>query len=453
VRGLVLGLLLGDSHPTSSGSGTPLPATVAGQLACFTIEGLIRASVRQEAKGNCHVPTVVGHAYCRWGWLQGIGTERLHRRWSDGTEGQWPDGWLADVPALTERRGSAPATVAALRQPRFGTIQAPTTASRGAHVVVRVAPFAAAASLLRMPGDSFIRMARELAVLTHGSAAGYDTATAAVLLLRRCLETDPAPSDSETSLPSAVEQALEGLRGHGLDHAPLSGISRVLNEARVRPASRSVLADLAPDRTAESALLGGLYCALSQPRRPQLRDALYLAFHAPNRAAVAAMTGAILGAWHGVEALPVSDVARLELAWPAEVLAGDLVRQMRQGASEDQYQNVTDQHWWGSYPGWQRSSAVPSPAEGSGDGGSGAECGDAGRDYRCLSLGSESSGSRSTTSWNDSSSVNWSRVVSPDGGTSAPPSGRTMRTSIRSPVAAAKAELAASLIEDADMWP
>lgn len=119
VRGSVLGLLLGDALGATGGkpaaNGSPR-ATSAGQLACFTVEGTIRASIRSSHRGICHAPSVVWHAYHRWATVQGIPDVR---QWG---EEEWPDGWLADVPALAERRGSAPATVAAIQGQRMGTV-------------------------------------------------------------------------------------------------------------------------------------------------------------------------------------------------------------------------------------------------------------------------------------------------------------------------------------------
>ncbi|MGW0434927.1 hypothetical protein ACWDV4_20605 [Micromonospora sp. NPDC003197] len=64
-RGCLLGLMLGDAIGGTGGNvppDGPLPATSAGQLACFTVEGLIRAHVRGMHKGICHPPSVVWHA-------------------------------------------------------------------------------------------------------------------------------------------------------------------------------------------------------------------------------------------------------------------------------------------------------------------------------------------------------------------------------------------------------
>jgi hypothetical protein len=68
-RGCVLGLVLGDAigaADAEAASGGTLRATSAAQLACFTIEGVIRAHVRMTHKGICHPPGVVWHAYARW---------------------------------------------------------------------------------------------------------------------------------------------------------------------------------------------------------------------------------------------------------------------------------------------------------------------------------------------------------------------------------------------------
>ncbi|GAA2728470.1 hypothetical protein GCM10010360_04500 [Streptomyces nogalater] len=187
-RGLMLGLALGDTLGAVRGrapAAGPLRAGVATQLACFTAEGVIRAMVRGQHKGVCHPPGVVLHAYCRWAALQGIEEERMRRRWASYPPGRpWPDGWLAGVPALTERRGSAPATVAALSR-----IEDPhsriATGSRGCHALVRTLPVAVA-------GPHWTEQAGEFAALTHGDPAARSAAERAAVLLRHCL-TAPRP--------------------------------------------------------------------------------------------------------------------------------------------------------------------------------------------------------------------------------------------------------------------
>ncbi|HEY0697372.1 MAG TPA: hypothetical protein VGD43_06135, partial [Micromonospora sp.] len=136
VRGGLLGLLLGDAVGATGGTPTAhgtLRATCAGQLACCTVEGLIRAHVRDLQRGICHPPSVVWNAYRRWAAAQGI----------SGTQQPGlpePDGWLAQVSLLGQRRGDAPATVRALRERVMGTVDSPVGPSIGAHGLTRSLP-------------------------------------------------------------------------------------------------------------------------------------------------------------------------------------------------------------------------------------------------------------------------------------------------------------------------
>jgi heterodisulfide reductase subunit A-like polyferredoxin len=85
------------------------------------------------------------------------------------------------------------------------------------------------------------------------------------------------------------------------------------------------LATIAPDHTARSAALGGIALAGNCPGPDAVADTLRSARSAPASAqGVGPVAGALLGARFGVEALPVEDVSRLELAWTVDTLARDL---------------------------------------------------------------------------------------------------------------------------------
>lgn len=54
-------------------------------MTLFTAEGLIRAWVRNETKGTCHVASVVDHAYARrWLVTQGDRSPRWKEAGGDG---------------------------------------------------------------------------------------------------------------------------------------------------------------------------------------------------------------------------------------------------------------------------------------------------------------------------------------------------------------------------------
>lgn len=76
------------------------------------------------------------------------------------------------------------------------------------------------------------------------------------------------------------------------------------------------------------------------------------ASNAPDGESVACVAGALLGAVHGVEALPVALVGRHELAWVLDTLARDLVLELDDSPSGSEYIKGWDPHWWERYPGW-----------------------------------------------------------------------------------------------------
>lgn len=344
IRGLLLGLALGDSLGGAHGH---FPATgviragVSTQLATFTTEGIIRAEMRAAHKGICHPPSVVWHAYCRWAVAQGIEIEAMRRHWSIGAEQSWPDGWLAQVPLLGQRRGSAPATVAALKRLQPGTVENATSGSRGCHALTKTLPVAA----VSYTGDhSFVAdFAREVAALTHGHPDAHTATAVAVNVTAHCLTAE--------SFSRAIDDCFAD---SGLEYA--TGWMMALDQAQQAgakyPRNAGWLARLAPDATAPSALLGGAYVSMSFPDRGNAMDALRFAAGAPDGDSVAAVTGAFLGALHGADVWPVDLLSRLELMWVLDTLARDLVLQLTEGPGGAEYTPPRDPHWWDRYPGW-----------------------------------------------------------------------------------------------------
>jgi ADP-ribosylglycohydrolase len=334
-RGCMLGLVLGDAIG-ATGTAVPatgaLSATTAAQLACFTVEGIIRAHVRASHKGICHPPSVVWHAYRRWAAMQGIpGIEPAQ-------EEHWPDGWIAQVPALAIRRGSAPATVAALQSRTMGDLVKPVGGSTGAHGLTRVLPVGVTDGSVRELGS----LAAELAATTHTGEAVSAAAVGVTIV-------------AHIAKGHSVEEATQRARREDLSFLKQAAdvpLEPVLDAARSHPRQATTLAQLAPGARAVAALSGGLYVALSFPERDQIREALSFAASTRNGRHVAAVAGAVLGAAHGVDALPVDWVSRLELAWVADVLARDLMAEFVDRPSGSEYVPAPDTHWWDRYPGW-----------------------------------------------------------------------------------------------------
>ena len=345
VRGLLLGLALGDAIG-SKASEIPregqLDAGVATQLAAWTTEGLLRTATRYGGYVIGNPLSVVQYAYQRWATLRG-GVPQTDD-WNpyfelDGIE---IIGWLAQVPAMKNERGSSPSTMNAVLTGR------PTT-SAGCQAMLRGLPIAAFIGQRsdRHPNqaEQIERYARSLAVLTHDHELSSASAAFSVRLAAECL---------------TEERAFEPAFRRALDDRIAPPIAERLvaayNYAKEAPCAPETLERLAPDKTGASALAGGIYVAMSFPDADTVSEALEFAGWAPDGDSVAAVAGALLGALHGFEALPVALTSRLELGWVVDALARDLALQVREnqaggGWKGDGNEDPLDPWWDTKYPG------------------------------------------------------------------------------------------------------
>lgn len=311
----MVGLVLGDSARSLPRDPRPVYATpkrvsvgtALGQLACYTVEGMIRGLIRGEERGIGNQPAIVSLAYCRWARRQGLSVGQELSEWEGA-------GWLADVAPLGEIRGRAPATATAVER-GFGSRDV-RGGSSGHHALTRTAPLAlftwpvagdsvdpaesADADEFRYPLQTILEWAADLAALTHGDPAAWDAAVAGVLLLACCLGSDSV-ADARS-----LAQALGGRCSEGVAD---------LLAGRGSP----------PPNTASAAFLAGTAAAECSNDAGEA-----IAHGLEHGAGSATFAGAIVGAVGGLTSLPVAQVTRLELGWVADRLAQDAVRQCRQ---------------------------------------------------------------------------------------------------------------------------
>ncbi|MDF2092577.1 ADP-ribosylglycohydrolase family protein [Knoellia sp. 3-2P3] len=340
VRGLMLGLALGESVGRGNHRQELIRAGVSTQLAAFTVEGYIRASMRMSHKGICNPAAVIWRAYLRWGMAQGISGIEPDGDINAAFAGS-PDGWLHAVPALGQRRGSSPTTVTTLQKGTLGTPERPINQSMGCQGLVRVLPLALMA--LERRNDQAVDLARRATALTHGSPVGLGVTAAAVTIAAECLRAD---------------EALDGLH-EGANATHNLGLPTAVSNSYVEVVGRSYgagdigyLKEIAPDKTSRSALMGGLYVASTYPHRHQFLEAVEFAAQAPDGDSVAAVTGALLGASHGASQLPFDLISRHELAWVVDTLARDAVQELVDSPGGAEMEPPRDPHWWSRYPGW-----------------------------------------------------------------------------------------------------
>jgi len=339
IRGCLLGGALGDAlGATVEFDRYPqVEALTDGrftddtQMTLFTAEGLIRAHVRGRLRGIYHPAGVVGHAYRRWLFTQGVSWRVAAAGFYEASA---PDGWLVTEALLHERRAPGNTCLAALERTELGTIEKPINDSKGCGAVMRAAP----CGFWRAPIEVVFELGCEVGALTHGHPSGYLPAGVLAATISGLLD----------GLPLAG--ALEGARGllasrAGADETE-TALESAIALAAAGPASRQKIEQLGNGWTGDEALAIALCCALGFK---DVRQGLLAAVnHSGDSDSTGSICGNLLGALHGPEALPAEWLERLAGRDVIEAVAEDAWCELVAQLGGDQ----VPERWWERYPGW-----------------------------------------------------------------------------------------------------
>jgi ADP-ribosylglycohydrolase len=292
------------------------------QMTMFTAEGLLRADNRYREKGICHPPAMVHHAYLRW--LQ--------------TQGEHPgypypearSGWLFQIPALSARRAPGNTCLSALVGGTMGTTDEPINDSKGCGGVMRVAP-------VGLAGRSSFNLGCDVAAITHGHPSGFLAAGFFAAVIDGVVMGE--------SLEQAIAAATDDLRARPDHEECLHAVEAAVRLARQGPPTPESVETLGGGWVAEEALAIALFCSLTAR---DFADGVILAVkHGGDSDSTGAMTGNILGALGGKDAIPVRWLDPLELRHEIEEVAVDLFRHFgtRDGGRDDSSD-------WDKYSAW-----------------------------------------------------------------------------------------------------
>lgn len=357
VRGCLLGGAIGDAlgGPVEFQDGRSIVAKypdgvreyVAGdwpagtitddtQMTLFTVEGLIRASVRTD-RGLGFTVAVVQHAYDRW-----LDTQLLPEPSGER------DGWLQGEAWLYARRAPGNTCLSALTEARKGEARIPqfgaeaVNDSKGCGGVMRVAPFGLLPAVY--PIEWIFDSAATAAGYTHGHPTGKLASGALAAIIR------------ELSGGATLDAALDttaALLAQRPDHEETStALFRARHLAATAPAGPVTVEQLGGGWVAEEALAIAVFAALAYPKPEQFLDALALAVtHSGDSDSTGAICGNILGALHGETALPAELVFTVEGRPAILQLADDFALEFTAGARlhGDWGPHTT---WTTRYPGW-----------------------------------------------------------------------------------------------------
>jgi ADP-ribosylglycohydrolase/protein-tyrosine phosphatase len=293
--------------------GIPAAITDDTQMTLFTAEGLIRAVVRDLAKGGCHAPSVVHHSLMRWLLTQG----------ETGTKSGIERVGLVCDPRLHRRRAPGSTCLSALRISRhFGDMA--RNDSKGCGTIMRVAPV----GLLGSAGQIDM-LADECSHLTHAHQTGRDAARAMAHLVALLL--DGAPLDE--ALRRVQQMAFDAPTGRAIANAitaPTDGEPRTVE-------------GLGGGWVAEEALSIAIYAALvARDFEHGLRIAVT---HSGDSDSTGAIAGNLLGLIFPDQVMSHAWRRQIECADLIDRIAADLHRARR--PERDFVETM-----WASYPGF-----------------------------------------------------------------------------------------------------
>lgn len=305
------------------------------QMTLFSAEGLLRACTRANHKGIG--PSFLGvtyHAYRRWLATQDELTESAAHM----------DGWLVKTSELFSRRAPGNTCLTSLREDEAFSLDGHPSknTSKGCGAVMRTAPvglFMQSYYLCKvwdaqMRDDQSFEVGRDLGYLTHGHPSGYLPAAFLALLISRIISGDELDSALNKSY-----RALEVCQDADETRAAIDRARELAANPEVPPGPEAI-AILGEGWVGEEALAIAIYCSIVAGDDFDFGVRLAVN-HDGDSDSTGAITGNILGALLGRQAISDSWLEQLELREVIEQIAVDLFLGFQDGDD-----------WWQKYPGY-----------------------------------------------------------------------------------------------------
>ena len=280
------------------------------QMTLFTAEGLLSAANRVRLSGgDPDFQTGVAQAYQRWLVTQGD-KSRLTPELLSGS--------LIRHGALFARRAPGITCLTTLcKMQRHDELA--HNDSKGCGGVMRMAPVGLFVGGWEEAAPKFAQKAFDLgcqlAGITHGHPAGQHAAGVLAALIVRLLHG--------ASLPAALDEVRVFLKTQDNHEETLAAINLAVRLAEDSGDSDNHLRQLGQGWVAEEALAIAVYCAL---RSDSFEDGVRLAVNLTGDSdSTGAIAGNLLGALHGVEAIPLRWLDPLELREAITAVADDLL--------------------------------------------------------------------------------------------------------------------------------
>lgn len=325
------------------------------QMTLFTANGILVADTRLSMRGiggtpHRYLPT----SYQDWLRTQEVSfeeSERLPKGVMNNTIS-----WLLDVPELFVRRAPGNTCLSALRRQKeegwpgdfIGFSQ---NNSKGCGGIMRVAPLALM-NYSSVGIEALDREAAEIAAITHGHSLGYMSAAVLVHIINRIVYPK-----YRMSLKEIIIEAKETVAEIFVGDEHLRELTDIIDCAvRLSENDRRDIDNihqLGEGWVAEETLAIAIYCALRH-QDDFSKGIIAAVNHNGDSDSTGAVTGNILGAWIGYEAIEPKWKENLELKDVILEMAGDLCH----GCQMSEYSHYKDSDWIRKYINMQWKDEV-----------------------------------------------------------------------------------------------
>lgn len=232
--------------------------------------------------------------------------------------------WLANIKGLYSSRApgmTCLSSVRGFRKGKFGSIENPLNDSMGCGGLMRVAPIGLWGNSRRLSGEDIALFAAKAAALTHGHELGYIPAAAFAHII------SSLASGKGISLTEAVQSAVSCTeRLFPVTQASkyfVSLMNKAVELAGLDGNDILCIDSLGKGWVAQEALAIAVYCALKYENDFE-RAIITSVNHSGDSDSTGSVTGNILGAYLGIDAIPEKFKTKLELYSLITTVAQDL---------------------------------------------------------------------------------------------------------------------------------
>lgn len=306
------------------------------QMTLFTANGLLFGHTRGALHGIMgSVDSYIRDAYLEW----------LQTQTGDIDYTKWHYSWIREVKELHSCRAPGTTCIQALQH--LADHKEVTNNSKGCGGVIRIAPIPLFYSVYDQLG---VKEAGDAAAITHKHPLGYLPAALLSYLISRLIKTEH-PTSYQIAM-MVVEGVRELRKLYPNNHKDIDNLQHICEKAARRSISalndEEAIRQIGEGWVAEETLAIALLCTMRYP--DNFEKAITASVnHSGDSDSTGAVTGNIMGAIHGYDAIPTYFKEDLELRWLIEEMADDIAGGIPVGEYADKYDTSEKRRWMDRY--------------------------------------------------------------------------------------------------------